>query len=117
VFVSPSAYSLFRRALEAGHLDQAEGFARELPALSLADALELLFLMHAVRDERYSRAATRWLGRVLAERPHVGLGAAAEMADALAGLDGTAPSVARSRLSIHLRQAGLRRASNIAASG
>src|SRR5215216_2326948 len=39
----------------------------------------VLYLHHW--DERYERAAVRWLGRLLAERPALGLGRAAEAAD------------------------------------
>ena len=109
--------ALFRRAIAANRLDEAEKFARELEVVGLAEALELVLLMQRRRDPRYERAATRWLGRLLAERPQVGLAAAAEMADALAGLDGITPGVSRSRLALNLDRAGLRRASAIVAGG
>ena len=70
---------------------------------------------HFARTVGMTTDMTRWLGRVLADRPQIGLATAAEIADALAAMDGTAPGVARSRLSLHLRRAGLRRAAEIAA--
>ena len=86
---------------------QAEAAARELRTLSAEDALRLLLLLIAERDARYERAAVRWLGRVLAESPHVGLELAQEAAEALSGLAGASPDVARARLAIFLRNAGL----------
>jgi hypothetical protein len=109
--------ALLRRAIAAGRLAEAEKYAKELEAVGLTEALELVLLMQRARDRRYERAATRWLGRLLAERPQVGLEAAAEMADALAGLDGITPGVSRSRLALQLERAGVRRASEIVARG
>jgi len=42
--------------------------ARELPHISLEDALRVLVVMASKRDQRYERAAARWAGRVIAER-------------------------------------------------
>jgi uncharacterized protein (DUF2384 family) len=42
--------------------------ARELPQVSLADALRILVVMAATCDERYGRAAARWAARVTSER-------------------------------------------------
>lgn len=42
--------------------------ARELPQVSLDDALRVLVVMAARRDERYGRAAARWAARVTSER-------------------------------------------------
>ena len=58
-----SAYGRFRRALRMGNL----------PQVSLDDALAVLLLMGERDDERYGRAAVRWLARLVCERPGVGL--------------------------------------------
>jgi hypothetical protein len=42
--------------------------ARELPQVSLGDALRILVAMAAKRDERYGRAAAHWAARATAER-------------------------------------------------
>ena len=102
---SPSAR--LNRAFERGSLAQAEAAARELRTLSAEDALRLLLLLIAEQDSRYERAAVRWLGRVLVGSPHVGLELAQEAAEALGGLVGASPDVARSRLALFLRNAGL----------
>jgi hypothetical protein len=43
--------------------------ARELPQLSLLDALELTMLIARKDPGRYSRVAARWLQRLLEEDP------------------------------------------------
>jgi hypothetical protein len=43
--------------------------AAELDWIDLEDALEILILMARERDPRFDRAAARWVGRLLAERP------------------------------------------------
>ena len=45
----------------------AEDAARELPNLSLNDALQLVHLYADTESPKYERAALRWLGRYLAE--------------------------------------------------
>jgi hypothetical protein len=67
-----SAYARFNRAILTGNLTIVEAAARELPQVSLADALRILTIMAARRDERFGRAAARWAARVTAER-HLGL--------------------------------------------
>jgi hypothetical protein len=47
--------------------------AAELPQVDLADALSICLAMSAQDDERYDRAATRWLARLVCERPALGL--------------------------------------------
>src|SRR4051794_26293385 len=55
------AYSQFRRALARGNFIVAWGLAAEIPAVSLADALQLLLLARdAGERERFDRAAVRW---------------------------------------------------------
>ena len=68
-----SAYGRFRRALRMGNLPQVRAAAAELPQVSLDDALAVLLLMGERDDERYGRAAVRWLARLVCERPGVGL--------------------------------------------
>jgi hypothetical protein len=64
-----SAYGRFRRALRSGNLNQVHAAALELPQVDLVDALAIVLLMSSDDDERYDRAATRWLARFALERP------------------------------------------------
>jgi hypothetical protein len=73
VSVKGSPYARFQRALRVGKLDQIRDAAAELPRVDLVDALHICLLMGAEDDERYARAATRWLARFALERPRVGL--------------------------------------------
>ena len=57
----------FRRAIEQRALWFAEDAARELPNLSLADALQLVHLYADRGSPKYEKAALRWLGRYLTE--------------------------------------------------
>ena len=57
----------FRRAIERRALWMAEDAARELPNLSLKDALQLVHLYAERESPKYERAALRWLERYLAE--------------------------------------------------
>src|SRR5579862_2437838 len=68
-----SPYGRFRRALRMGNLAQVRAAAAELPQISLDDALAVVLLMGERDDERYGRAAVRWLARLASERPAVGL--------------------------------------------
>jgi hypothetical protein len=76
-----SEYGLFLKQLEAGHLGLALTYAAELRSISLADALKLCELMARDGDQRFSRAASRWVERFGAETgaglPEVQLAAAA----------------------------------------
>jgi hypothetical protein len=107
----------FRAAIERGSLMQAEAVARELGSLGLDDALRLLLLLHRERDERYERAAVRFLGRVLSEHPDMGFTLADTLLDGLSELDGPAADVARSRVALALRGAGLPHAADYVARG
>jgi hypothetical protein len=102
-----SALPRFRAAIERGSLIQAEAAARELGGLGLDDALRLLLLLRRERDGRYERAAVRFLGRVLSERPGIGFTLADTLLDGLSELDGPAADVARSRIALALRAAQL----------
>jgi hypothetical protein len=63
----PNAHVRFTRAIERRALWLAEDAARELPALSLEDALQLVHLYAERNSPKYEKAALRWLGRYLAE--------------------------------------------------
>jgi hypothetical protein len=86
-------HARFLRAIERHQLAQAEDAAREIPRLSLPDALALTLLLSENRDPRFYRAATRWAGRVLTEHPELGLDRAAELVKALRDVDGASPPV------------------------
>jgi hypothetical protein len=68
VSIKGSPYARFRRAVELGRLPAVLVEAAELPQIQLDDALEILVLMAKEGDPRFDRAATRWVGRLLAER-------------------------------------------------
>lgn len=61
-------YARFRRAIERRALWMAEDAARELPNLSLEDALQLVHLYAECGSPKYEKAAMRWLERYLTER-------------------------------------------------
>jgi hypothetical protein len=63
-----SAHARFRRALLTGNVAIVDAAARELPQVSLADALRILVVLADKRDERFSRAAARFAARVTIER-------------------------------------------------
>jgi hypothetical protein len=96
----------FWRAIKRRSLSQAEIAARELGRLRTEDALALTMLMLHKRDARAERAATRWLGRLIATEPTIGLELTAELADALQDLTGASPDVARARIAVLLRSVG-----------
>ena len=57
----------FRRAIERRALWAAEDAARELPNLSLEDALQLVHLYAERESPKFEPAARRWLVRYLTE--------------------------------------------------
>jgi hypothetical protein len=69
VFVTaqPHASVRFRRAIERQALWMAEDAARELPNLSLEDALQLVRLYAEQDSPKFEPAARRWLIRYLSE--------------------------------------------------
>ena len=81
-----SAYSRFRRALETGNELLVLATARELPQVSLADALRVVLLLRDGEPERYERACVRWLGRFALEARGVTIDALRAAADALDAL-------------------------------
>jgi hypothetical protein len=73
VSIKGSPYARFRAALKAGNLLLVRTAAAELPRVDLVDALAICVLMGAQQDERFDRAATKWLARLAIERPSIGL--------------------------------------------
>jgi hypothetical protein len=61
---SGSAHGRFTRALAQRNLTAAQIAARELGALSLADALDYLVLLAELQPARAPAAALRWHGRL-----------------------------------------------------
>jgi hypothetical protein len=53
--------AIFSRAIENGNLVVAEQVAREVPNLTVEEALRLLFLYAEKDPLRYEKAALRWL--------------------------------------------------------
>lgn len=78
-----SPYTRFRRALETGNATLAFAAARELPYVSLDDALRICLLLRDGDRIRYERAAVRWLGRFALEARGVTIDALRQAADAL----------------------------------
>jgi hypothetical protein len=88
VFVTSdgSPYSRFRRALATGNETLVIAAARELPRISLDDALRVCLVLRDGEAERFERAAVRWLGRFALEAKGAtmdDLRAAADALDAL----------------------------------
>jgi hypothetical protein len=63
----PHAHVRFRRAIERRALWMAEDAARELPNLSLEEALQLVQLYAEQGSPKFEPAARRWLVRYLTE--------------------------------------------------
>ena len=64
-------YARFRRALETGNETLVVAAARELPQVSLDDALRICLVLRGSDPGRYERAAVRWLGRFALEAREV----------------------------------------------
>jgi hypothetical protein len=78
--------TIFKRALERGNLVVAEATAKELPPLSLTDALDLTMLIARKEPRRHTRVAARWLLRYLEECSDATIEEAAMVAACLAAL-------------------------------
>lgn len=61
-------YAEFQRALRNGNLWVAEAVARDLPRVSLEDALKLVYLYAEKQSSKYEKAAMKWLRRYLDEK-------------------------------------------------
>ena len=86
-------YARFRRALNTGNATIALAAARELPTISLADALAVCLLLRP-EPRRYQRAILRWHARYLAERPELGADEAIATLALLGALTGNRPAPA-----------------------
>lgn len=80
--------SIFKRAIQRRNVVGALAAARELPQLSLEDALELTLLVARKDPRRYPRIAARWLQRYLEEDPAATIEEAGLAASALLALTG-----------------------------
>jgi hypothetical protein len=107
VSVKGSPYVRFKRALSMGNLALVRAAAEELPRIDLGDALAICLLMSARDDERFERAAVRWLARVALERPGVGL---TDLRDGLIAFEAMPynPDAARGALADLCERLGLR---------
>lgn len=76
-------YARFRRALETGNETLVVAAARELPQVSLDDALRICLVLRGGDPVRYERAAVRWLGRFALEGRGVTIGDLRAAAQAL----------------------------------
>ena len=61
--------TIFRRAIERRNLLTAEATAREMGAVTLGEALDLVCLVAEVEPARLDGYARRWLARLAQERP------------------------------------------------
>ena len=82
----PSPYSRFRRALATGNETLVIAAARELPRISLDDALRVCLVLRGGDPERFERAAVRWLGRFALEAKGASIDDLRIAADALDAL-------------------------------
>jgi hypothetical protein len=83
--------------------------AKDLPQLSLADALELTVLVARKDPRRHKRVAARWLLRYLEEDPHATIEEAVLAAASLAALTGVAREEAAQTLRAAAERATSRR--------
>ena len=82
--------------------------AKDLPQLSLADALELTVLVARKDPRRHDRVASRWLLRLLEEDPHATIDEAALAASSLVALTGVAHEEAAETLRVMSERASSR---------
>lgn len=78
----------YARACEQGNYKLAAALAAQLRPLSLGEALSLLPLIADHEPARFERAAARWLGRWLLERPGADLASSLLALGALGALRG-----------------------------
>lgn len=81
-----SPLNRYARAVRGGNVFLAELAAREAGHLPLPEALGLLTLYARGDQQKYERAAVRWLVRLTLEKPGLTLGDAQLAATALASL-------------------------------
>jgi hypothetical protein len=82
------SYGTFKKAINRRNVVAAVAAARELPQLSLLDALELTMLIARKDPNRYPRVAARWPQRYLEEDPTVTIEEAGLAASSLIALTG-----------------------------
>jgi endonuclease III len=82
------SYGIFQKAIQRRNVIAAVAAAKELPQLSLLDALELTMLIARKDSSRYPRVAARWLQRLLEEHPDATIEEAALAASCLVALPG-----------------------------
>jgi hypothetical protein len=102
-------YAAFQRALKRRNVLMALAAAKDLPQLSLVDALELTVLVARKDPKRHPRVAARWLLRYLEEDPHATIDEAVLAASSLAALTGVAHEEAASALRAMAERAASRR--------
>jgi beta-lactamase class D len=83
-------YAEFQRALKNGNVWVAEAVARELPKVSLEDALKLVHLYAKKESPKFEKAAVKWLRRYLNESSPT-LDSVAKVTASLARRDQDAP--------------------------
>jgi hypothetical protein len=83
--------------------------AKDLPQLSLVDALELTMLVARKEPRRHPRVAARWLLRYLEEDPHATIEAAVLAASSLVALTGVGHQEAAQTLQAMAERATSRR--------
>ena len=81
-----SAYARFQRSLATGDVSLVIAAALELPRVALDDALRICLLLRDGDQDRYQRAAVRWLGRFALEARGVTIDDLRRAADAFATL-------------------------------
>ena len=86
-----------------GNLPAAEAAAKELPRVSLADALELTLLIARKEPRRHPRVAARWLLRYLEDCDEATIDEAALVAACLAALSGAGQDAAARTLRTMVR--------------
>jgi hypothetical protein len=80
------SYGIFQKAIQRRNVIAAVAAAKELPQVSLGDALELTFLIARKDPRRHPRAAARWLRLYLEEHPAATIEEAALVASCLTAL-------------------------------
>jgi hypothetical protein len=111
---SHSLLSNRQRAIQRRNVVAALAAARELPQLSLVDALELTLLVARKDPRRHPRVAARWLLRYLEEDPEAGIEKAALAAASLVALTGVGYLEAAQTLAMAERATRRRRERGVA---
>ena len=110
VRASSTPHARLLRAIDRGNLQLVRLAAVECERIDLETALRILLLLERAEPVTYERAAVRWAGRLLQERPQLGFAGGAGVLDGLDGLSGPDRAVAASRLALALRRLGEPRA-------